>query len=930
MAADVLDPGQLKRIQATHRGFLYQHLFAVGCILKLHGRAAGEVRIERDEDVEVETNSVVHYAQVKNLSRNLVFSDIASALNRFAELRGTSQGDKQFQFHIISSSEPGPDLAIRTALGDWPGDVKLHTPERRHALPEFLKVCEDVEGMLEACESLAAELPFRSLEPRTLVWKLAARVQFAATGVDREHPQHAFRREELHDLFELLVRQLQDFVAVPDDYRVQKDEPELASSQSVRLIVGFSGAGKTVWASRKARHSAAPTAYFDLNMLSGGAVANSIARELAARFLTGLEDGSAILPAGSGLEMLRVVCARPELSEGSILVLDNVQRAHTNVLRSILQACAPIQVVCLAQPWAGQSEIAAQFGLEIEKLHGWDADTVAAEFDAEGVTISPGQAKRWRKITGGLPLYVRSAAALCKSEFEGEAGLGLDAVSDQTHVTELVQEVLLERGLAALPDQDRQLVAALSLSLLPLTMSEIGTLVQNTDLSSIPQRAVLRGLLRRGFVEMSAGGAWKVHDALVVLGQGIAETFPSDLVLQLRCNLRDLLFEALQGRRDLARLAAWMRLLGPTGRADILADMAGSEMFHEIGDPSDLKDVLRDAAFDKSSEPALRFWALDALVFWEMQEDQHVRNPEPALRQLELLVQAEDGFGFRERAAVAMKRMLLHGMNGDARAVEDVFEALSEEMVADQVMYLIVRYNRATALFLAGQHRRCLAAAAELASEYFDMLSLDPVAMIGTNPAQLRAMLPCHPREIQDELKRLADTMELIARTKRALSLPPVPESFHAAKLYQEAGAYKSQMKVSQDITDDMVALGDYEGALEMMENNVIPILSTFELNAHVLDVRGQYAVLLAYNAQANSARAEIDAIRPYVPGLPNDYQSGFANQCTMIEDLLQRSRRRPTIASPFPVIAAKQKIGRNEPCPCGSGKKFKRCCGRH
>ena len=23
-----------------------------------------------------------------------------------------------------------------------------------------------------------------------------------------------------------------------------------------------------------------------------------------------------------------------------------------------------------------------------------------------------------------------------------------------------------------------------------------------------------------------------------------------------------------------------------------------------------------------------------------------------------------------------------------------------------------------------------------------------------------------------------------------------------------------------------------------------------------------------------------------------------------------------------------RQKIGRNEPCPCGSGKKFKKCCG--
>ncbi|MBR7146159.1 MAG: SEC-C domain-containing protein, partial [Oscillospiraceae bacterium] len=25
----------------------------------------------------------------------------------------------------------------------------------------------------------------------------------------------------------------------------------------------------------------------------------------------------------------------------------------------------------------------------------------------------------------------------------------------------------------------------------------------------------------------------------------------------------------------------------------------------------------------------------------------------------------------------------------------------------------------------------------------------------------------------------------------------------------------------------------------------------------------------------------------------------------------------------------AAQKVGRNDPCPCGSGKKYKQCCGR-
>jgi SWIM/SEC-C metal-binding protein len=31
-------------------------------------------------------------------------------------------------------------------------------------------------------------------------------------------------------------------------------------------------------------------------------------------------------------------------------------------------------------------------------------------------------------------------------------------------------------------------------------------------------------------------------------------------------------------------------------------------------------------------------------------------------------------------------------------------------------------------------------------------------------------------------------------------------------------------------------------------------------------------------------------------------------------------------LAPPAPVLAA-PKVGRNDPCPCGSGKKYKKCC---
>lgn len=34
-------------------------------------------------------------------------------------------------------------------------------------------------------------------------------------------------------------------------------------------------------------------------------------------------------------------------------------------------------------------------------------------------------------------------------------------------------------------------------------------------------------------------------------------------------------------------------------------------------------------------------------------------------------------------------------------------------------------------------------------------------------------------------------------------------------------------------------------------------------------------------------------------------------------------------LLNPQKTIVAETKIGRNAPCPCGSGKKFKKCCGR-
>ena len=35
----------------------------------------------------------------------------------------------------------------------------------------------------------------------------------------------------------------------------------------------------------------------------------------------------------------------------------------------------------------------------------------------------------------------------------------------------------------------------------------------------------------------------------------------------------------------------------------------------------------------------------------------------------------------------------------------------------------------------------------------------------------------------------------------------------------------------------------------------------------------------------------------------------------------------KPTVSQPY--VRMTPKIGRNDPCPCGSGKKYKKCCGK-
>ncbi|AQS65420.1 MULTISPECIES: hypothetical protein [Rhizobium/Agrobacterium group] len=86
----VLDPAQLRRIEAVHRGYLFQHLYAVQCLLSAATIAAREIAVESDEDVEIQLDGIRIYVQVKHRKDALAWDDIEGAMSRFADLAADS------------------------------------------------------------------------------------------------------------------------------------------------------------------------------------------------------------------------------------------------------------------------------------------------------------------------------------------------------------------------------------------------------------------------------------------------------------------------------------------------------------------------------------------------------------------------------------------------------------------------------------------------------------------------------------------------------------------------------------------------------------------------------------------------------------------------------------------------------------------------
>ncbi|MEQ9813325.1 MAG: ATP-binding protein [Azospirillaceae bacterium] len=889
METFTLDARQLARIEAVHRGFLYQHLYAAACLFHAASSGVTHVVVENDEDVELVLPEQRIYAQIKTRGSRLIFSDIESALTRFDQIRAEHVEGRRSgacQFVVVSNTVPGPDLAERAAGAAWPKDVTLLHPGSASAEASLPKPWETVSDAFEACRAAAETLPFSILAPETLVWKLAGRIFAAAAGIE-PNPSHTFAIENLPDLFEQLVVQLQDFPAPPLRYRPQDKEPTLVSPQRVRLVVGFSGAGKTSWVSQTALHATDRLAYYDVADLSGPALASAVARELAARMFgsRGGTLGEILLPGASGTEVL--VAIGRHLAEDDLIatvVLDNAHRVAAEDIAPLVGASPQLRFVLLAQPNASIARLEATLGISAEPLLGWSNETAAAEGSSLGCRGDYADYERLLTLTGGLPLYVQNALKIAAESYDGSVDRLYTALEERTHIVETAQELILADVFETYTDNERRAVAALSLSDVPLSQAEASSVLKRTfGLEAADAAAVYRRLRSSGSIQIFGVDRFKIHDAIRPLGRAYLNDCGVAALKTAQEAIRDLLMVALPKEHDRQRVFLLLRMFVTLGNVKPLVEMATDELFHELGYIEEISAFLSQTAASEDMPAEDRFWALDGLVFAHFKDgdDADIRSK---LGRMDDLVREND-LGLSERLAVSMKRMVFAARDGDVATVKNTMTELSRVLPKTPQHLRVAKYNYAHALFALGMMDECVSSTLDLIAEYYDLLGLRLADVMGNNPDKILPLLK-GDNDQTDNLKHLADSLDLQSKAVRASGSNPGLAPIHAMKFYSMAHALDSFVRVGQELVDDFIARNDYVGARDVIERNLMPTIVGLKLAGRVIPVRSQYAVVLAYCGAFDEADAEMARLAPYEGGLDGRGQWELRNQRALIAHL--------------------------------------------
>ena len=157
----------------------------------------------------------------------------------------------------------------------------------------------------------------------------------------------------------------------------------------------------------------------------------------------------------------------------------------------------------------------------------------------------------------------------------------------------------------------------------------------------------------------------------------------------------------------------------------------------------------------------------------------------------------------------------------------------------------------------------------------------------------------------------------------KAITRDEVTELFR-----ERAHAYYAQR--AEDMGADKLNILEHAVVLQVVDRNWMDHLDAMDQLRQGIGLRayGQVNPLIAYKQEAFAM----------FESLIKDIQLEVTRMC-MIAELVERPQERQNITSSHGGPPAKkqpvrktaaEKVGRNDPCPCGSGKKYKNCCGRN
>lgn len=936
-----LDPRQIIRIESIHRGFYYQHLYAAGILLLASGSDAENVIIERDEDIEVITKELQYYIQVKTRGALITPGDIANALERFDLLRkehAAGRRNREAVFVVVVNQPLGPMLIKLIAKKEISRDVHFVSPgnpfyEGSQLLPP---AWTDIQNGMAWCKKVASNLPFSLLQPETLVNKLTGCVLRAAAG-DGNFADHTFQIAQLPELFEQLIIQLHEFPNPPVIYRPQENEPTIDSDKRVRIISGLSGSGKTAWASQAALYGCDDYIYFDVGDIPGPAIASSLVREIAARRTQNdPSEMRKLLMPGPGTESLALIDSFLKQSEFVVMIfLDNAHRVPVADMRRLIESTKQLRFTLLCQPTDDVQELEKILGINHEVLQGWGLDAIASEIHAHGAIADAETCDRLRKLTGGLPLFVQSAAKIAVCSYDRSIEKLCLAVEEQTHLTPIAQEIILRKAFHEQVDLVRDAIATLSLFDVALKHGEvIAFLVSALNTTPAAVASLIRLLNPSGVLQTFGGDELKIHDGFRVLGLGHFELLPAEVKTKTYEAMRDVLMNSLLQQHELARFPLFFRVLVKLGDIKTLVFFASEEWFHELGMGEDIWPVLEKAVACTDTDPEQRYWGLDGLVLRDLRpsdfKEIDLESVKASLKVMERLV-LENNLGQREKASLLMKQMLFEANVGNE---DNVLKNISKiaELVPDKPDYQrIFQYNIAAAMWSLGRFELARKISRPLIDEYYAVLGLKEKDVLGKNADEILPLIS-QTDSTQDDLKHLGDTLDLCSRV--TLTNDRILMRFHSMKFYHISNAVNSMMVIGQEVVQDFLDRRDFTGARMLMEQILLPAIHELKLIRHMVRVRSFYAIVLAYCGEITSADEEMKRLEPYIPGLSKNQKAEVAKQIEIISKLkLSRPAERNPFAIPlFPAPAPekkKRKIGPNQLCPCGSTIKYKKCHGR-